>query len=203
MKLLIDTKAQKVLFAEAGKDIVDFLFSLLALTVSTAVKLAGKDSIVGSVGNLYASVEELDETFLQGVAKSALLRPTATTSPAISSNSSLLCLPEPSSGKPKTFYICMGITYSSYCRTYLTDVNGKACPYCGSSMTTVAKYLSGEPGSRQGTPPGRICAGHRDVHGAGQPDGDAHVRHLQHHPAQHLGSVARSSRRRCRSATMR
>ncbi|GJN37451.1 hypothetical protein PR202_gb26407 [Eleusine coracana subsp. coracana] len=29
MKLLIDTKTQRVLFAEAGKDVVDFLFSLL------------------------------------------------------------------------------------------------------------------------------------------------------------------------------
>jgi hypothetical protein len=30
MNLLVDRKAQRVLFAEASKDVVDFLFSLLA-----------------------------------------------------------------------------------------------------------------------------------------------------------------------------
>ena len=52
MKLLVDTKAQRVLFAEAGKDAVDFLFSLVALPVATAVKLVGKDAMVGCVGIL-------------------------------------------------------------------------------------------------------------------------------------------------------
>jgi hypothetical protein len=33
MKLLVDTRGQRVLFAEASKDVVDFLFSLLALPV--------------------------------------------------------------------------------------------------------------------------------------------------------------------------
>ncbi|XP_037419142.1 uncharacterized protein LOC119283885 [Triticum dicoccoides] len=76
MKLLVDTKAQRVLFAEASKDVVDFLFSLLALPVGTAVKLLGKDSMVGCVGNLYGSVEKLDGTYVQpGAAKDALLHP--------------------------------------------------------------------------------------------------------------------------------
>ncbi|XP_044361824.1 uncharacterized protein [Triticum aestivum] len=76
MKLLVDTKAQRVLFVEASKDVVDFLFSLLALPVGTAVKLLGKDSMVGCVGNLYGSVEKLDGTYVQpGAAKDALLHP--------------------------------------------------------------------------------------------------------------------------------
>ncbi|THG00362.1 hypothetical protein TEA_000552 [Camellia sinensis var. sinensis] len=36
LKLLIDTKAHKVLFAEAGKDFVDFLFNILSLPVGTS-----------------------------------------------------------------------------------------------------------------------------------------------------------------------
>ncbi|KAM0903876.1 hypothetical protein ACQ4PT_018399 [Festuca glaucescens] len=80
MKLLIDTKAQRVLFAEASKDVVDFLFSLLALPVGTAVKLLGKDSMVGCVGNLYSSVEKLDGTYVQpGAAKGAVLHPAVAT----------------------------------------------------------------------------------------------------------------------------
>ncbi|KAJ1282547.1 hypothetical protein BS78_03G060700 [Paspalum vaginatum] len=39
MKLLVDKKAQRVLYAEAGKDVVDFLFSLLALPLSAVTKL--------------------------------------------------------------------------------------------------------------------------------------------------------------------
>ena len=52
MKLLIDRKAQRMLFAEASKEVVDFLFSLLALPVATAVQLVGKEHMVGCVGNL-------------------------------------------------------------------------------------------------------------------------------------------------------
>ena len=57
MKLLVDTERQRVLYAEASKDVVDFLFSLLALPVGAAVELLGKESMAGCVGNVYASVE--------------------------------------------------------------------------------------------------------------------------------------------------
>jgi hypothetical protein len=39
MKLLVNSKTQRVLYAEAGKDVVDFLFSLLTLPVGMVVKL--------------------------------------------------------------------------------------------------------------------------------------------------------------------
>nr|XP_045090241.1 uncharacterized protein LOC109741352 [Aegilops tauschii subsp. strangulata] len=92
MKLLVHTKAGRVLFAEAGKDVVDFLFSLLALPVGTAVGLLGRRSMPGSAGDLYASVQRLDADYLlPGADIDALLRP------AVPSNISLLCLPGPSS----------------------------------------------------------------------------------------------------------
>jgi hypothetical protein len=96
MKLLIDTKAQRVVFAEVGKDAVDFLFSLLSLPIATAVRLVGEGSVAGSVSSLYASVEGLDGIYvLPGAAKDALLRPTVVAaSPAFSASSSLL-LPAP------------------------------------------------------------------------------------------------------------
>jgi hypothetical protein len=118
MKLLIDRKAQRVLFAEASKEVVDFLFSLLALPVATAVKLVDKDAMVGCVGNLYDSVDKLDSTFVQtGAAKDALLCPTVL-SPAATTNSSLLCLPAaPSSGKPKSYFRCANGYGCNYMRT--------------------------------------------------------------------------------------
>ncbi|KAE8809530.1 hypothetical protein D1007_13817 [Hordeum vulgare] len=107
MKLLVDTKAGCVLFAEAGKDVVDFLLSLLALPVGTAVSLLGKRSMVGSAGHLYASVQRLDDAYvLPGADIDALLRP-AVPSPAAASNVSLLCLPGPSSSAAsKRFFWC-------------------------------------------------------------------------------------------------
>ncbi|KAG2586935.1 uncharacterized protein LOC120674490 [Panicum virgatum] len=130
MKLLVDTKAGRVLYAESGKDVVDFLFSLLALPVATAVKLLGKDAMVGCAGNLYASVEKLDSTYIQdGASKEALLSPTVL---SLSSNNSLLRLPE------KTFYRCPNTRMSSCCSTYVTCVHHSACPTCGRICTMLA-----------------------------------------------------------------
>jgi hypothetical protein len=90
MKLLVDTKANRVLFAEVNKDVVDFLFSLLALPVATIVKLPGKGSMTGSFGNVYGSVEKLDYTYvLPHVEKRDILYPTIVPSAASTSRSSL------------------------------------------------------------------------------------------------------------------
>ncbi|CAO2199050.1 unnamed protein product [Urochloa humidicola] len=147
MKLLVDTKSQRVLLAEAGKHVVDFLFSLLALPVATAVALVGTEDMVGSFGNLYASVDKLDATYVQpGAAKDALLRQTVAASPQASTitNSFLLRLPEPPSSahgqKPNTLYRCTS-SYNSGCRSYVACACGKPCPSCNCPMTTIANYL--------------------------------------------------------------
>lgn len=137
MKLLIDASPQRrrVLFAEAGKDVVDFLFSLLALPVGTAVKLLGKESMVGCFGNLYASVEKLDDTYVQpGAAKDAILCPTITT--AASPNSSIFRLPAPTSGQSKSLFKCPNY----YCNNYVTDASGTKCPNCGNQMAHALQY---------------------------------------------------------------
>ncbi|CAL2249984.1 unnamed protein product [Prunus armeniaca] len=43
LKLLIDTKSHKVLFAEASKEVVDFLFNFLSLHVATVTRLLSTD----------------------------------------------------------------------------------------------------------------------------------------------------------------
>ncbi|MCI24776.1 DUF674 family protein, partial [Trifolium medium] len=83
MKLLIDTKNEKVLFAEASKTVVDFLFHILTLPLATVVKLISKNGMVGSIENLYQSFQDLNETYMHPQqSKDLLLNPTA----AISSN---------------------------------------------------------------------------------------------------------------------
>ncbi|XP_074289568.1 uncharacterized protein LOC141614721 [Silene latifolia] len=69
-------KANKVLFAEAGKEFVDFLFHILSLPVGTVVKLLNVNGMVGSVGSLYKSVESLSsDYFLADVDKDVVLKP--------------------------------------------------------------------------------------------------------------------------------
>ncbi|XP_037409452.1 uncharacterized protein LOC119271914 [Triticum dicoccoides] len=140
MKLLVDTKAGRVLFAEAGKDVVDFLFSLLALPVGTAVKLLGPDSMVGGAGDLYASVQKLDGSYvLPGANTDALLCP-AVPSPAAapSISLSLLGLPSPS----PAFFRC------GYCHSpgYVTEVRGAKCPRCGSHMADAIQCVRPDSG---------------------------------------------------------
>ncbi|GMN57310.1 hypothetical protein TIFTF001_026429 [Ficus carica] len=76
LKLLVDKENQKVLFAEAGKDFVDFLFTLLSLPIGTVIRLLSKNGMVGALGKLYNSVENLSETYIQpNVSKDTLLKP--------------------------------------------------------------------------------------------------------------------------------
>ncbi|KAK2459076.1 hypothetical protein QL285_006151 [Trifolium repens] len=79
LKLLIDTKNEKVLFAEASKPVVDFIFNILSLPVGTIVKLLGNNNgMVGSIGNLYQSVENLNHNYIQqDQNKDVLLNPSA------------------------------------------------------------------------------------------------------------------------------
>ncbi|CAN1131038.1 hypothetical protein LINPERHAP2_LOCUS6164 [Linum perenne] len=76
LKLLIDKKSNRVLFAEAGKEFVDFLFSILSLPLGTVIRLLSKDKMVGCLGNLYQSIEELGDTFIQqSTSKDIVLNP--------------------------------------------------------------------------------------------------------------------------------
>ncbi|XP_042510981.1 uncharacterized protein LOC122086296 [Macadamia integrifolia] len=122
VRLLVDKKAQKVLFAEAGKEIVDFLFNLLALPVGTVVKLLTKDSMVGSLGNLYKSVENLSESYLeQNQTKVSLLEPKLPTGVA---QVPLLLSNPPTSDKHSTpqFYRC------NHNCNYVSGTSGTRCP---------------------------------------------------------------------------
>ncbi|XP_058772024.1 uncharacterized protein LOC131645842 [Vicia villosa] len=81
MKLLIDTKNEKVLFAEASKPVIDFLFNLLCLPIGTVVKLLSANNMVGSLGNLYQSVQSLNQNYMQPFqTKDVLLNPKAQSS---------------------------------------------------------------------------------------------------------------------------
>ncbi|XP_074300375.1 uncharacterized protein LOC141631631 [Silene latifolia] len=76
LKILVNPKAKKVIFAEAKKDFVDFLFHILSLPISTVVKLLKNEEAKGSLQSLYKSVESLQtEYFLPNANCDTVLLP--------------------------------------------------------------------------------------------------------------------------------
>ncbi|KAM0860675.1 hypothetical protein ACQ4PT_046356 [Festuca glaucescens] len=132
MKLLVDSKSHRVLYAEAGKDVVDFLFSLLTMPVGTVVKLLTAETMVGSVGNLYHSVDNLDDTYIcRDDAKIDLLTPSAGCPGA-----ELLQLEAPPPESVDIYRCNSSIHSYPNCRSYMTKVNGATCQNCRGKMTT-------------------------------------------------------------------
>jgi hypothetical protein len=81
LKLLVNKDTNKVLFAEAGKEFVDVLFSFLTFPLGTIARLIEKESSMGSLtigclNSLYHCVENLEEECLgTRMTKDVLLRP--------------------------------------------------------------------------------------------------------------------------------
>ncbi|WVZ95897.1 hypothetical protein U9M48_041604 [Paspalum notatum var. saurae] len=135
LKLLVDSKAKKVLFAEAGKEFVDFIFSLLTLPIGAVAKLVSAGTMHGSVGRLYQSVDHIGASYLQpGTDKSDLLQPKVLHPDA----RELLLLRgrDGESGLAKfRLYTCAG-----YCAT--ATVEAKAtCPACKQPMATEVAFV--------------------------------------------------------------
>lgn len=77
LRVMVDKERKKVLYAEAGKDFVDVLFSFLTLPLGTIVRLLSKETNIGAVkfgslSSLYQSVANLDAQYL---CKEMLLKP--------------------------------------------------------------------------------------------------------------------------------
>jgi len=141
LKLLIDSNRDKVLFAEASKPVVDFLFNLLSLPMGTVIRILNKDHMVGSLGNLYQSVENLDETYMQpNQQKDLLLRPSAAI--ASSQISGLLPSVDDSSfnfSATTLLYRCPGHV------GHVTRDNCTPCPEanCGRTMNSKVSFVGG------------------------------------------------------------
>ncbi|KAK8510270.1 hypothetical protein V6N13_103862 [Hibiscus sabdariffa] len=151
LKLLIDKIGQRVLCAEADKDFVDFLFNILLLPVGTVTRLLTKEAMVGSLGNLYQSVENFRHPYILPTAdKFTLLNPKC--SPTVATNVPLL-LPNVQSSTPQGFYRCShghGAYSSGSCCVYYTNDPRSTCPSCSRLMNSPATFVS--PSKKVSTP---------------------------------------------------
>ncbi|XP_049409830.1 uncharacterized protein LOC125873028 [Solanum stenotomum] len=133
MKLLIDTKAGKVLFAEAEKDCVDFLFHILSLPVGTVVSLLKEKGMNWCLHNLYKSVENLNDTYMKSnEARNILLKPKSSIG-IISSVPLRLLNDFPITQTATKNYKC-----PNYSCSYYTDNHNAYCPHCDEFVVKVA-----------------------------------------------------------------
>ncbi|XP_058099041.1 uncharacterized protein LOC131243595 [Magnolia sinica] len=135
LKLLVNKNTGEVLFGEAKKDFVDFLFSLLAFPIGSVAKLLAKEYTVGCTESLYDSLENLDDEYMQPkFDKNTLLKPKIYN--PISGPDPLLLLQGGASTASK-YYTC-GYSYS---HRFVTDVEGVGCPSCNTRMTAEVVYV--------------------------------------------------------------
>ncbi|PNY13523.1 hypothetical protein L195_g010179, partial [Trifolium pratense] len=69
LKVMVDKKRHKVVYAEAGKDFVDVLLSFLTLPLGTIARHVAKESNIeavkfGSISSLYQSLKDLNPKYL-------------------------------------------------------------------------------------------------------------------------------------------
>ncbi|KAK9118147.1 hypothetical protein Scep_016240 [Stephania cephalantha] len=128
LKLLVDKKTNKVLFAEAKKDFVDFLIFLLSLPLASIIRALSKEKMAGSLAELYESVNKLDKRYIRSSDyMTEVLRPRSTfsftdpTYPQIVSNSNV-----------RGCYTCP--LKGSCSRRTSTTVRGTECSSCNNSM---------------------------------------------------------------------
>ncbi|KAI8539936.1 hypothetical protein RHMOL_Rhmol09G0221600 [Rhododendron molle] len=162
LKLLIDTKEERVLFAEAEKDFVDFLFNLLHLPVGTVVRLlttaeqSDQQTManallheMGTLGNLYDSVRNLKETYFQSnQSRDSVLKPKV---PFSATQVLPLLQLEGGTSAAKTYYTCPtnGNAYSNAFNSggyqfheYFSDNARAVCPSCRKSLSKEIKYVA-------------------------------------------------------------
>lgn len=141
LKLFIDKKSNQVLFAEADKKFVDFLFFIFKLPVGTVTRLLQEKNTAGSLNSLYESVKNLSDIYMQpDQDKDFLLNPKVAT---ISGAIVPLLLPSVEQSytavKAEKFYKCGN---HQKC-TYVAVANDRRaiCPSCSSSMNSELRYV--------------------------------------------------------------
>ncbi|KAI3731071.1 hypothetical protein L1987_62254 [Smallanthus sonchifolius] len=142
LKLLVDKKVQRVLFAETNKEFVDFLFHIFSLPLGTLIELVGSKQMVGCIGKLKESIESFQATYLQpGIKMDDVFNPKT----PYNGNTFLLSYNAPcfdeSSCASKAIYRCSNASincscYNRYatCRSNATVYTDAICPSCCGPM---------------------------------------------------------------------
>nr|GMC94162.1 DUF674 domain-containing protein [Ipomoea batatas] len=148
LKLLVDKNARKVIFAETDKPFVDFLFHFMSFPLGTVTKLVGQSSMVGSFGNLYGSIQNLSDAYLQpNFNKDAMFN---TKAPIHSFDAPPFMAAGDGSEIEKKYYACPGMDYNGravyeprFCRWFsISDDPESVCPKCAHRIDSEVDYVA-------------------------------------------------------------
>ncbi|WMV35341.1 hypothetical protein MTR67_028726 [Solanum verrucosum] len=134
IKLLIDSNAKKVVFAEVEKNFVDFLFHILSLPLGRVSKLLKEKGMNGCLHNIYESVENLNSSYMKR-SKDMIIKPEC---PVVISSVPLQLFNYNVPQKKKNVYKCS----SAKC-SYVMEGVYKICPLCKNSMSMVVSATDG------------------------------------------------------------
>jgi hypothetical protein len=119
---------------EASKDVVDFLSCPLYLPTNTIISLLSKERMVGSIGNVYGSVQRMGTKYLSSdVTWEPYLKPTILDITALSPLQQLLDQPLPVS--TYNFFTCEGQRDGHH------NINHLRYPTCCGYFTGVQGYI--------------------------------------------------------------
>lgn len=146
LKLLIDQEKNKVVFAEAGEDFVDVLFSFLTLPMGTIVRLLethqkSKSVPIGCFNNIYASVASMAmKHFSSQASKQMLLYPGSLNQDKCQKTK--LRIDDSQASK---CFMCPMFVRSGQCSKEYSNFNTSRCS-CGNLMNEIIQF-QGEGGS--------------------------------------------------------
>ena len=141
LKLLVDRNAKRVIFGEAGKEFVDFVFNFLSLPVGTVIKILSKDKMVGSLGKIYESIEAMHANYMEAnVNKEHVLNPKVSSSSL--ANTPLLGYNTNDERNSTVFYRCT-YQYAACAYTYVSTDTKAVCPSCKNYMSAKMTYVPG------------------------------------------------------------
>ncbi|KAM7478807.1 hypothetical protein LguiA_027020 [Lonicera macranthoides] len=78
LKILVEKRKNQIVFVESNKDFIDVLFSFMTIPIGTIARFTREHSLgeeIGCLKNLYESIENLDDEFVQKECKSIMLYP--------------------------------------------------------------------------------------------------------------------------------
>ncbi|KAK1415605.1 hypothetical protein QVD17_31388 [Tagetes erecta] len=133
LKLLVNKQDRQVIFAEADKDFVDFLFYILTLPIGVIPKLTAKEPLEGSLGDLYQSIVNLNNKYmLPNKTKDTILNPKSSTNVP---GQDLFSIQKDIPTINRNYYKC------SYRCPYVSNVPNAWCDYCDGYMKDELKYV--------------------------------------------------------------
>eukprot|EP00252_Welwitschia_mirabilis_P014255 TRINITY_DN3135_c0_g1_i2.p1 TRINITY_DN3135_c0_g1~~TRINITY_DN3135_c0_g1_i2.p1 ORF type:complete len:250 (+),score=22.20 TRINITY_DN3135_c0_g1_i2:68-751(+) len=144
LRLMVNKRTKRIAYAEAEKDMIDALLSILVIPAGAIAKRSLSDSASSSssstsgIENLYKSIQNMPEALMK-TAKEKVLDPKAVY-PSYSNK--LLGISPPSPPPEKKYYTCYGRNtyYCSYDHGLTTSYNSAKCS-CGNPLVNEIKLV--------------------------------------------------------------